>query len=182
MKLIDILARDLKFWPEGFDHALLTQSVSGQVEYVVNNRLRWAADQLFPVAEDWKSAIVSKEDWSKTAALKWNGEDPPPVGTFCEVCFPRDTKPEWGRTIVKYSSAHALVLAFPDDGTEIPYDVETLFGTKSQPKFRPIRTAEQVEAEERDTAVREFCKATGANLAIGFAAYDAGYRKQEQAK
>lgn len=63
MRLIHLLVSELKNWPKEFDHALLTQSVSGQVEYVVNNSLKWAHSALLPTAEDWGTAIVSKDDW-----------------------------------------------------------------------------------------------------------------------
>jgi hypothetical protein len=62
MKLIELLARELKEWPKDYAHALLTQTSSGHVEYVINNR-RVLDIGVFPRCEDWITAIINREDW-----------------------------------------------------------------------------------------------------------------------
>ena len=71
MKLVDILARELKVWPEDLPHAMLTQSERGSVNYVINNRLKWAMPTSPELAEDWLTAIVTRAEWQAAVdALK----------------------------------------------------------------------------------------------------------------
>lgn len=102
----------------------------------------------------------------------WDGQGLPPVGTVCEYRFMAWT--EYRRCEIRYISDGSLVVY--DDGQERFYrTLDTL--------FRPIRTPEQITAEEREKAISEmlgafndfpwpstlkrFCKVL----------YDAGYRK-----
>lgn len=117
----------------------------------------------------------------------WNGEGLPPVGTVCEKL--RMTSPvsrdylevkviahdEGGVVTTPIGDASKSYTWSAQDLTHLPFS-----GGVNAPRFRPLRTAEHIAAQERDDAVRQFCKATGANLAIAFAAYDAGYRKADQ--
>lgn len=101
MKLVDILARELKVWPEGYNS--LQQSFGGMV-------FHGAKDGILPivclsVAEDFRTAAVTRAQWQAAVdALnaekefvpydfsgpvldygpkEWTGAGLPPVGTVC---------------------------------------------------------------------------------------------------
>ena len=116
--------------------------------------------------------------------MPWTGEGLPPVGTVCEI---RGTV---GQELRKQPSewTEVEIIAHTDFGGS-PIAVgrhisgETLgWGTSNV--FRPIRTPEQIAADERDKAVSEMgvIALSGENELIKTRwlqnLYDAGYRKQ----
>ncbi len=106
----------------------------------------------------------------------WNGQGLPPVGTVCEVKH-RDIG--WVRCeIVAHKSfscgglTHAI--AWIDENT---------LDQSQGLRFRPIRTPEQIAAEEREKAIEEMCFAEETlTVKQAKALYDAGYRRQEEGK
>lgn len=126
---------------------------------------------------------------------EWSGEGLPPVGTVCEFAggtpcpedpFDKDLKEGMQVTIIAHFKSGDFTLAAftfdpqnPDRGM---VQVEQgNFGC-----FRPIRTAEQIAAEERAEAIKEmitFLGGDGDELINTFGRmYDAGYRKQESSQ
>lgn len=111
------------------------------------------------------SATVEK--WEQP----WTGKGLPPVGTVCE--WRDDDKGSWEKVRVCYLSKHTALLAFETadgdpEGAYSPNDCQ----------FRPIRTPEQIAADERNAAEQalreiEQLYAEGGPAAV----YDAGYRK-----
>jgi hypothetical protein len=112
----------------------------------------------------------------------WDGEGLPPVGTVCEVPDGPDYRPA---TIIAHYKEMA-VFAFDDEDGH-PY-VETCLPLEC----RPVRTAEQIAADERLHQVRNALSAIHAGqlfpndfvrgnivAATVEAMIDAGYRKQE---
>ncbi|ATG86294.1 hypothetical protein [Pseudomonas phage IME180] len=104
----------------------------------------------------------------------WDGQGLPPVGTVCEW----HESDGWAYTESK-------VVAYTDDG---------LFVCMQKPgqrpevlridncEFRPVRTPEQIAAEEREKAISEMVAAIGSPWPGTFKRfceilYDAGYRK-----
>lgn len=127
----------------------------------------------------------------------WKGEGLPPVGAVCEFAGfnPEETTfddPSVGDTvtvIAHYLSGCVQVAAFT-------YNCAANFGALNVAQgahgcFRPIRTAEQIAAEERDRAINEMvfcacgCEPDGGNtsafMICGYL-YDSGYRKQESSQ
>lgn len=111
------------------------------------------------------------------ARPKWNGEGLPPVGTVCEINHP---SLNWVRCeIVAHkhfecgSKTHAI--AWIDGDT-----IDQSQGLR----FRPIRTPEQIAAEERESAIAEMCADAGKpdmpmrSRDQAAKLYDAGWRKQ----
>lgn len=114
----------------------------------------------------------------------WNGKGLPPVGVVCEL---RCVTGGWGEAEIKYISATACVWLWKrSDGgeqvvewMEVPYKME----------FRPLRTPEQIAAEEREKGILQLARDAGfwwrdcmsiTELPPVMAAiYDAGYRKTE---
>lgn len=79
-------------------------------------------------------------------AQSWNGEGLPPVGTVCEM---RDNDDAWRKTTV---IAHGIDRGIP---TAVGQADDVLLWCQSQVDCRPIRTQEQIAAEERYRARTE---------------------------
>lgn len=143
-------------------------------------------------------AIHDHDDWVRPRPEAWTGEGLPPVGTVCEFAGfnPEETTfddPSVGDKVTvigHYLSGCVQVAAFT-------YNCASNFGSLNvsqgaQGCFRPIRTADQIAAEEREKAVaqmleviraRRFAGDTPSNpkeeaLIAAEALYDAMYRKQ----
>ncbi|MFU7382418.1 hypothetical protein ACOAQ5_29815 [Pseudomonas aeruginosa] len=120
----------------------------------------------------------------------WNGQGLPPVGTVCEACWNSPDEyyqimvlAQWdGKAIYRW-------LAGPSVGG-LCESFAGILGEHSgpHPKFRPIRTPEQIAADERRKSILHL-----ANLLIDSrgqcneysqaeAIFDAGYRRQEEGK
>ncbi|EJO5057990.1 hypothetical protein NRO74_005599 [Pseudomonas aeruginosa] len=101
--------------------------------------------------------------------VEWNGQGLPPVGTVCE--YRHMIWPEYRLCEIRYISEESLVAY--DDAQEQFYRTCDML-------FRPIRTPEQIDAEEREKAIEEMCFA-GETLTVkqAKALYEAGYRRQE---
>ncbi|HJH21440.1 MAG TPA: hypothetical protein K8W20_22395 [Pseudomonas lactis] len=113
--------------------------------------------------------------------MPWTGEGLPPVGMVCEIgCA--DT---WTECLIIAHHQHAGVgraiytYLLPGAGIEVNWCIAA--------GFRPIRTPEQIEAEERENAIKGMIADT--NILTGIMSdrrimagqlYDSGYRKQVQ--
>lgn len=115
----------------------------------------------------------------------WTGEGLPPVGTVCEIRAHKLN--DWSRATIKFAERNVIVWDWEDEPalnglcTAYAHAIE----------IRPIRTPEQIAAEEREAAIKEampiirdacaFPQDMGrANIAsaVVHAMIDAGYRKQ----
>lgn len=137
----------------------------------------WKKDGFFCVvgleAEGWKKEFVAYDISRYTARpIPWDGEGLPPVGTVCE----------W------HPSVHGLVevTILGRDGEDTWYRVKGEHHSQTCANmafFRPIKTAEQIAAEEREAEILEIFHATGlrkrdGGREVAEAIYRAGYRKQ----
>lgn len=185
MKLVDILALELKEWPEGVSG--IEQDRRGSCLYQYTGPAISAYVE--SVADDADSAVVTRAQWQAAVdALKaekvveWNGEGLPPVGAVCENQFPPSG---WKKVkIIAHDEVKAVFRL--DDGYQ-----ESYFGG-SVGDFRLIRTPEQIAAEERDREIadlyftinwnegRETWPIISSGRKADYAkAIDAGYRKFE---
>lgn len=166
MKLVNILARELRAWPEQYD--CLSQM---RHDGVILARLELAEDS-FPAGvivtkAQWQAAVDALKNcahlwvgWSDTEAcelcnktrkivVEWNGEGLPPVGTVCEI----EQSGEWNRVEVMYLSNCTLLLKFDVDEEN---DNEGAYDPRDPDiKLRPIRTPEQIAADEREGAIHQ---------------------------
>jgi len=78
--------------------------------------------------------------------LPWNGEGLPPVGVVCEALNTELSSPEWERATILYVGKHRVMYDSASCNERVGF-IEDL-------KFRPIRTPEQIAAEERDRKAR----------------------------
>lgn len=117
----------------------------------------------------------------------WNGKGLPPVGTVCEWHGPNSDGPDgWVYTESK-------VVAYTDDGLFICMQKPSFWPVVQRIddcEFRPIRTPEQIAAEEREKAALEMAALMSGHddrskdcfKVLGEILYDAGYRRQEEGK
>lgn len=201
MKLIDILARELKAWPMacGGDYhtEAIAQDLDGglvRLDHLKKpdpiqfngkdwKRSHWTGYAYYvELSDDHDTAIVTRAEWEEAVdALnakkvgQWNGEGLPPVGTVCEFLVLRDGYSAWDKGEILYSSPYTVVISA--EAGEHVYHPRNL-------KFRPVRTPKQIAAEEREAGI-ESIRQLLSNVACddfhaAVAIYDAGYRKQEQ--
>ncbi|WP_213881240.1 hypothetical protein [Pseudomonas sp. dw_358] len=150
--------------------------------------------QMCPAAgyPDW-TWMGGQKDFPVGAELRpvtesqWNGEGLPPVGTWAVLSGPskylQPIHPEWAGTEVKIY-AHFTT----DEGRKLAAYVSADHqrgGVGIEHLFCPIRTAEQIAAEERAAAIEDMWitywkpEPQTAKEALGLL-WDAGYRKQVQ--
>ncbi len=119
--------------------------------------------------------------------IEWSGEGLPPVGTVCEIAasteYLKISHPE-GTKVKVYAN-------FTDDrGVELAAFVDApgkVAGVAVARCFRPIRTPEQIAAEEREKAAKDMATLMtghenhlgvwGCYVILGEILYDAGYRR-----
>lgn len=144
---------------------------------------KWLIDR----ADDWQSAIITKEAWEAarsskgaTEAVAWSGEGLPPVGTICE--WRDDDAGCWHKVEVRYLSKHTALLHFPGDG-DGDGDTEGAFAP-NYCQFRPLRTPDQIAAEERKKVIDKMVEDMAENMfELGcdydraVMLYEKGYRK-----
>ncbi len=116
-----------------------------------------------------KSFIIFTEDdyIARPTAPTWNGEGLPPVGTVCELQDATEV-----RILAHTKRAGAPVAVYQCTDSESIEAYTASF-------FRPIRTPEQIAAEERDNAIKEMAEELGIMHTTAAQAYDKGYRKIE---
>lgn len=120
----------------------------------------------------------------RPAAPQWSGEGLPPVWTVCMV-YPHNTL--WG---FRSTSGHRRkILAYHGDFVWLGNDCMALESTRiDKVDFKPLRTPEQIAAEEREKAIKAMVdvlqvsdnlSGTAEYIVCGIL-HDAGYRKLEQ--
>ena len=190
MKLVDILARELKAWPDNnlvdLSACFVAQDSDGMLVTLdpeekpnadqfyqgIWARSHWTGgDLLLEVAEDYAAAIVTRAEWQAAVdalnapkVVEWDEVGLPPVGLDVEIkrgnCTWIDGD-EWqiGKTatvMASFLNSRDIEMAsvqFPGGHCEC-----ILARCLS-----PIRTAEQVAAEEREKARTEVLNAMTAN-------------------
>lgn len=201
MKLIDILARELKVWPEDSDGEV-GQCSNGQLHGISNRHFKSIElKHCFTVSEDYFSGRVSEAQWLNAVmalevenvnfndpmknngpvAAEWNGEGLPPVRT---VCLTTDRGRDFEVRILAYADKSGRQAVMVEDATGGVNQGELHSWMAHMCDFRPILSAEQIEAEERLAGIKEIERVakTGEHLDIPMrsatALWDAGYRKQ----
>lgn len=125
----------------------------------------------------WVKSLASSSELNVDPVIErpkqaWDGEGNPPVGTVCDI---RLVGGDWWRAKIQYITRTMCVWAYIYDGitesaaenSQATYNIE----------FRPIKTQEQIAAEEREKAIDEMRIAVGSHNSFPFTElYDAGYR------
>lgn len=196
MKLVDILARELKVWPDQY-YQIYQDSEGHLIGSLSDGDLEDCDSEGLPfdpvtIAWDGSGSVIDRAQWQDAVdALKahsapaWIGVGLPTVGTVCQVQHP-DKPGTWCKcTILAWDSECAVFSA--DAHYPFTYD-----GSCHPENFKPIRMPEQIAAEERDKAIedlyftinwnegRETWPIISSGRKADYAkAIDAGYRKLE---
>lgn len=148
MKLIEILVKHIKRWPDGVDE--IEMHDDGELFFDGNRAYGYSLPQC---SDGWRrgksstfSNAVNREEYEAALAASkemlvnkpvWDGQGLPPVGVECEIKRVAD----WMPVTIKFISDHHTVFT-TFGGTEDCYQTYSL-------QFRPIRT----EAERKRDAV-----------------------------
>ena len=133
-----------------------------------SNRHGWIADN--DDVELFEPMLIKRP-----TTPSWSGEGLPPVGAVCEMKYCG----EWEKTeILCIGVKHVFIRQIAVTGEAFECSLNL-----SACQFRPIRTPEQIAADEREAAIKEIasvinianCMDCGTHTAT--ALYDAGYRK-----
>ncbi|MGD8095643.1 hypothetical protein AAER22_20885 [Pseudomonas aeruginosa] len=121
-------------------------------------------------ADDGSPLSVPEDVWEIVERpVTWNGQGLPPVGTNCEY---RSNDGWLQCEVVAHRNNAAVVLNHHYEADFVPPQ-----------DLRPIRTPEQIAAEERAKAIEEMCFAEETlTVKQAKALFDAGYRRQEEGK
>lgn len=195
-KLVEILARELKDWPA--EAVAIAQDHNGSAHPYNSDDLEfnhgeWGGEKVSALvasysvtvggtrAEDYATAIVTRAEWQAAVdalypklvvAEEWDGVGLPPVGTVCEY---NDNFAWCACDVVAYANGK-VVFTRPD------YPEAVYVCGCDEVSFRPIRTTEQIAAEERRKGIADIAEDLGNRIwgvTIQEWLYDLGYRKQE---
>jgi len=187
MKLVDILARELKVWPYAID--LIYSESPFAHAYGWDKKV----DQPQSVMKcEWQAAVDALKVESAPA---WVGIGLPPVGTVCEISLKASVDHENtvdGHRYFQHDGEEVTIVAhhkIDESSSAAVYAVLKGFSYEyhslCEGNFKPIRTPEQIAEDRANKAVYEMAELLkakvgfGVNLAEMRALYDAGYRKQE---
>lgn len=197
MELVEILARELKEWP-ATAACYAQDEVSRSIFPYTSTRItmsygEWDGDYLDhsssapavynqELALDHATAIVTREMWEQEQAKKseWNGDGLPPVGTICNVLNRYIDNSEVEKCEILFMGEYRCVYS-----SESCKERVANITNSRMIAFTPIKTHEQIAAEERDAAIHEMAINIGLNTDPKCAAtvlYDKGYRKVGDSK
>ena len=160
-----------------------SKAPAGADKYNTHNSMFYKGErpdlQVF-IQDQWKqSAIIKSNELFvyRPTTLSWSGEGLPPAGVECE--FKSPSSGGWSKARIVFVSGWTIVLYVFFEHDEHCYSVSAF--EKGNLKFRPIRTPEQIAADEREAAIKEMAstpKPCGhAIYDICAQLYDAGFRK-----
>jgi hypothetical protein len=208
MKLVEILARELRDWPG-------VRAISQGAQCFLRDEANYPMGMQLELASDWSTAIVTRAEWQAAVdALKADdcthsyGSEygcpecgaNKPYSSLSDQEISRITRvaawdgvglPQVGTTCerrfpdVRGSSwngciilAHGARKIFVRDNCGNEWAHHI-----DEVEFRPFRTPEQIAADERESAINGMLTHDalgGSRRGLAAALYDAGYRKQEQ--
>ena len=122
----------------------------------------------------------------RPTAPSWSGEGVPAVGATLEVTDKTLNDGVWTKVVIlavgKHGKDDCVLMAEVLDDKGRPGTMVASLYTQYEGYFRPIRTPEQIAADEREAAIDEMLAATPApgsdiSLRVCEQLYDAGYRK-----
>lgn len=180
MKLVDILARELRVWPDdwvvcsqdsdsyiaGYSDASLMRFSNGDWvgmdNFISGDWVLSKHDR--GLSSDYPTAIVTRAEWQAAVdalnapkVVEWDEFGFPASGVTCE--FTTNDGHNWKGCKILYADEVSILTG----ELEGKADRRLLRKCDADVKFRPARTAEQVAAEERDKARTEVLNAMTAN-------------------
>ena len=160
MKLVDILARELKVWPHSGD--AVGQASDNTLH--LNERschggqlFRWTKEK-FTEAEDWGGAFVTRAEWQAAVdalnagkVVEWDGAGLPCAGAKVEYLLLTSGGDLWRESEVKFVGSDWIIIGGKLQDKGLDFFEATLnhklCGGDVSAVLRPIRTPEQIAAE-----------------------------------
>lgn len=200
MKLVDILALNMGVWPEGLD-CLSQLKGTG---YIINGKgFDGRAFDALEIADETHiaGAIVTRAEWKAAVdalnapkAAEWNGEGLPPAGAVCEL--KKAMKFTEGTRLDEFPAGTELIVGghanfYGNPVLAVCVKNRNFTGTLTPECLRPLRTPEQIAAEERERAIADMKSVFDSCLDVLMptsnqyletlfgAIHDTGYRKFE---
>ena len=173
--------------PEGATHwdMGLDGAVAGWMRVNEGQWYWWPVDGA-QCERKWHVCLTPKQPKSgKYLARPWNGEGLPPVEAVCEYTL--NSGISWFTCVICYiyMDKRALIAkCFTSERSPEFIEQEIPLDDLLRVQFRPIRTADQIEAEQRECAITDMCVLLGKDStragvrAMAGVLYEAGYRKQ----
>lgn len=118
-------------------------------------------------------AINDHDDWVRAGPKEWSGEGLPPQGEWCEILSTPEPTGRWCKGKILYISKSSCVWCWDENQIDMCANTFKI-------EFRPIRTPEQIAAEERKSAIDELVYGHDNEILRAWAAYvydTLGYRK-----
>lgn len=144
----------------------------------------WGGKGWIPTTEDsWRFA-KRKAGRLAPVSAGWDGEGLPPVGTVCEcrIRYAVTSDGDWTRVICRYALRNRREVVVEYCDTNLAGNVDGTINDETW-EFRPIRTPEQIAAEELRSALKDACAIAGCAVGSNYgkiveSVIKAGYRKQ----
>ena len=153
-KLIDILARELKVWPEDMEGAY---SSGHLVRFCTG--LGTSHTNVLDIGQepiDQASTLVTRAEWQAALdalnapkVVEWPESEYPAVGTVCE--FTTNDGYNWKDCKILYADELSILTGELEGNA----DRRLLRKCDADVKFRHIRTSEQIAAERRTIQINE---------------------------
>jgi len=193
MKLVDILARELEEWP--LDCGSCVQDYDREVRFSHGAASDFFAKTLADkcpkiAAEDGipYAGRVTRAEWQaardallalEPESVAWDGEGLPPVEAIVELRSV-SAQVHWAKAKIKFASYNVVVWEWVGEPAMNPLCTAYVHSLE----IRPLRTAEQIAAEERKAGIRTMMDEIGFSSSVLSnkdceILWDAGYRKQE---
>lgn len=200
MKLVDILARELKEWPESFGESVGQRSDGSLHGYTDNDFVKWIGEPPgFTRCANYMVDRVTRAEWQAAVdalgipkfpsdAIEWNGEGMPPVGIDAQL--KKECKFTEGYRLESFPAGTTVYVGGHANfgGCDLAVVIikgRHFCGTLIPQFLEPIRTPEQIAADEREKAIKDMVRIIqqadwNSDADMVGALYDTGYRKQEQ--
>lgn len=166
--------------PEGATHYRKDGycSSTGGVQYYKLDRAGWRY-WVETIGHGWKECSQPCNGFLEIPAkhaTSWTGEGLPPAGEWCEILSVPEPAGAWCKGKILYISKSSCVWCW--DEKQIDMCANTF-----EMEFRPIRTPEQIAAEERKAGIELFIEDMRKVNGCGFTSraedlWDMSYRKQ----
>ena len=181
MKLVDILARELKVWPDMLGHAV-GQSADGGLHCEmepVGAETVWTSEK-YTLCSNWISDIVTRAEWQAAVdalnspkVVEWDGVGRPPEGTVCGLWYKGCDQ---GECTVLFMGAEVGVFK------SHAFDHEQHGDLVHYRFYKVENSAEEKDAQERKKVIAEMTAIAGGQYSprdsIVQRLFDAGYRKE----
>lgn len=189
-RLVDILSVELKRWPDSLGDAV-GQASDGTLHNDMEplNAEIVRTREKYTMCKNYIMDCVTRAEWQAAVdalnapkVFEWDGVGDPPVGVVCQYSV---LNGPWHTCEVGYSffdgEHRCFVIKCQHLGFEQVCRIEP--GSEGSVEFRPVRTVEQVAAEEREKAIEEMVAVSplldkGWSRKVCAALYDNDYRKQ----